>query len=154
MASSLARYYLKIRCKDRILIALPTTTKSDGHNSWTIPNDLIKASNHEAVNLLFNQLTGGLDIDSESRNELVYIQNEEDDGKVYYKTEVVVDREIPVSMGTCSLTRYDKTSNLRIPKYVKFKWVPESELYYWLTRSHCRMEDIRISYFYPDNDRR
>lgn len=150
---AIARYNLKIRCKDRVLIALPTTTKTDGHNSWTLPNDLMTGnSQQEAVKLLFHMLTGGLDVDELALNKLEYKQMVEDE-KVNYRTEIEVAHEFPASMAKCELMRYDKTSNTKIPKYVKFKWVPEDELYYWLTRQYCRMEDIRISYFYPDNGR-
>lgn len=150
---AIARYNLKISCNGKVLIALPTTTKTDGHNCWTLPNDLMTGNDPiSAVKELFAGLTGGLDIDSVAKNKLEYKQILDDD-KVNYRTEVVVDHEFPASMAVCELTRYDKGSNMKIPKYVKFKWVPESELYYWLTRFYCRMEDIRISYFYPDNIR-
>lgn len=149
---TIARYNLKIRCKDKVLIALPTTTKTDGHNSWTFPNDLMsKGTPQECVESVFKQLTG-LDVESEAINKLEYIQRCEED-KVSYKTEIEVRNQIPVSFGSCTLTRYDKTSNLRIPKYVKFKWVPEDELYYWLTRSNCRLDDIFVSYYFPESSR-
>lgn len=147
---TIARYNLKIRCKDKVLIALPTTTKTDGHNSWTFPNDLLsKGTPEECVQSVFKQLTG-LEVEDVALNELEYIQRV-DEEKVAYKTEIEVRNQIPVSFGSCTLTRYDKTSNMRIPKYVKFKWVPEDELYYWLTRSYCRLDDIHTSYFYPEN---
>lgn len=149
---TVARYNLKIRCKDKVLIALPTTTKTDGHNSWTFPNDLMsKGTPQECVESVFKQLTG-LDVQSEAINKLEYIQRCDED-KVSYKTEIEVRTQIPVSFGSCTLTRYDKTSNLRIPKYVKFKWVPEDELYYWLTRSNCRLDDIFVSYYFPESSR-
>lgn len=150
---AIARYNLKIRANDKVLIALPTTTKSAGHNCWTLPNDLMTGNDpSEAVKELFTKLTGGLDVNELAQNTLQYVQRVDED-KVNYRTEIVLDDEIPVSMSTSELVRYDKTSNMRIPKYVKFKWVPEDELYYWLTRQYCRLEDIRISYFYPDNIR-
>lgn len=149
---AIARYNLKIRCKDRVLIALPTTSKSAGHNCWTLPNDLMVGEPVGAVKLLFSMLTGGLDVDVWANNKLEYKQIVEDE-KVNYRTEIDVNKEFEASMAKCELMRYDKSSNMKIPKYVKFKWVPEDELYYWLTRQYCRMEDIRISYFYPDNGR-
>jgi hypothetical protein len=151
---AIARYNLKISSNGNVLIALPTTSKTAGHNDWVLPSDLMTAENPaDAVKKLFVQLTGR-EIDEVARNKhsLQYIQRVDDD-KVNYRTEVVLDEQLPMSFSTSSLTRYDKSSNLRIPKYVKFKWVPEGELYYWLTRQYCRLEDIRISYFYPDNVR-
>lgn len=153
---AIARYNLSIRYKGKVLIALPTTTINDGHNNWTLPNDLIADSDpKDAVAYIFNQITG-LDLEAEAKNRLEYKQRVED-GKIYYRTEIVLDHDLPVTqwntMASCRLTRYDKASNLRIPKYVKFKWVPEDELYYWLTRQYCRIEDVKISYFYPDNGR-
>lgn len=153
---AIARYNLSIRYNGKVLIALPTTTINDGHNNWTLPSDLIADSDpKDAVSYIFNQITG-LDLEAEAKNRLEYKQRVED-GKIYYRTEIVLDHEIPVTqwntMASCRLTRYDKNSNLRIPKYVKFKWVPEDELYYWLTRQYCRIEDVKISYFYPDNGR-
>jgi hypothetical protein len=105
-----------------------------------------------AVKELFASLTGGLDINEVAKNKLEYVQRVDED-KVNYRTEVELAEPINVSMATSELVRYDKTSNMKIPKYVKFKWVPSDELYYWLTRQYCRLEDIRISYFYPDNVR-
>ena len=151
---AIARYNLKITANGNVLIALPTTSKTSGHNDWVLPSDLMTVENPaDDVKKLFNRLTGR-DIEEVARNKhsLQYIQRVEDD-KVNYRTEVILDEELPMSYSTSSLTRYDKTNNVRIQKYVKFKWVPEDELYYWLTRQYCRLEDIRVSYFYPDNVR-
>lgn len=151
---AIARYNLKITANGNVLVALPTTSKTAGHNDWVLPSDLMTVDNPaDDVKKLFFRLTGR-DIDEVARNKhsLKYIQQVEDE-KVNYRTEIVLDEELQMSFSTSSLTRYDKNSNLRIPKYVKFKWVPEEELYYWLTRQYCRLEDIRVSYFYPDNGR-
>ena len=151
---SIARYNLKITANGKVLIALPTTSKTAGHNDWVLPSDLMTVDNPaNDVRKLFSRLTGR-DIEEVARNKhsLQYIQRVEDE-KVNYRTEIYLDEELPMSFSTCSLTRYDKANEMRIPKYVKFKWVPEDELYYWLTRQYCRLEDIRISYFYPENGR-
>lgn len=150
---AIARYNLRINSNGLTLIALPTTTKSNGHNCWTLPNDLMTGNDPAtAVKELFASLTGGLDINEVAKNKLEYVQRVDED-KVNYRTEVELAEPINVSMATSELVRYDKTSNMKISKYVKFKWVPSDELYYWLSRQYCRLEDIRISYFYPANVR-
>ena len=155
---AIARYHLKIKKGDKVLVALPTTTKDAGHNSWTLPNDLDSSDEtpSEVVRKIFAKLSGGVDLnDVLIQNTLEYSHRVDDDGKVDYRTEIILrpKNDIEFSMVNSDLMRYDKTSELRIPKYVKYKWVPESELYYWLTRSCCRLEKIRVSYFYPDNVR-
>ena len=109
---AIARYNLKIRANDKVLIALPTTTKSAGHNCWTLPNDLMTGNDpSEAVKELFGTVAEKVANRPGGYTRIIKLGNRQDDAAPICFIELVdFDENMAKTAKKATRTRRSKKS--------------------------------------------